>query len=120
MQHSTKPPTKAQQKRFERIQSIGCVACVIDGIYQNPPEIHHLVSGKKRLGHDYTVGLCCFHHRAVVPYPYTYEQVREASGPSYAMEPEAFKKQYGTQEELLEFQNALLDHYVECERQDEE
>ena len=121
MQHSTGNPTKAQQKRFDRIQAIGCVACTIDGIYQNPCEIHHLVSGMKRLGHDYTCGLCAMHHRGVVPTGYTYEQVRNASGPSMAIEPEAFRKHYGTQEELLEFQNALLDHYVECEQwRDEE
>lgn len=120
MQHSTGNPTKAQQKRFERIQAIGCVACCIDGIYQNPPEIHHLASGMERLGHDYTVGLCAMHHRGCVPSGYTYDQVREASGPSMALEPDAFKKHYGTQEELLEFQNALLDHYIECEKFDEE
>ena len=120
MQHSTGSPTKAQQKRFDRIQNIGCVACVIDGIHQNPCEIHHLVSGMKRLGHDYTAGLCPYHHRGIVPSGYTYDQVSSASGPSMAREPEAFRKHYGTQEELLEFQNALLDHYVGCERRDEE
>lgn len=120
MQHSTSNPTKAQKKRFERIQDIGCVACCIDGIHQNPPEIHHLVSGMKRLGHDYTVALCPFHHRGIVPSGFSYDQVRAVSGPSMALEPDAFRKHYGTQEELLEFQNALLDHYIECEKFDEE
>ena len=120
MQHSTNPPTKAQQKRFERMSAIGCVPCIIRGIHQNPPHIHHIISGKKRLGHDYTIAKCPYHQEGQVPHGHKYEDVREVMGPSYALEPLAFKAEFGTQEELLEFQNALLDHYIECERQDEE
>ncbi len=120
MQHSTKPPTKAQQKRFERMSAIGCVPCTIIGIYQNPPQIHHIVKGKKRLGHDHTIAKCPWHHTGQVPTGYSQDQVRERMGPSYAIEPEAFEHIFGTQEELLEFQNALLDHYTECEKFDEE
>jgi len=115
MQHSTGNPTKAQQKRFERMSDIGCVPCIIKGIYQNPPQIHHIVKGKKRLGHDYTIAKCPYHHQGHLPLGYKFDQVRERMGPSYALEPEAFEHEFGTQEELLEFQNALLDHYVECE-----
>jgi hypothetical protein len=34
-------------------------------------------------------------------------------GPSLALTPNAFRRRYGDEEELLEIQNALLDHYLE-------
>lgn len=120
MKHSTGNPTKAQQKRFERMCEIGCVPCIILGIYQNPPQIHHIVKGRKRLGHDYTIAKCPYHHEGHIPLGHVYENVRNRMGPSYALEPDLFEQAFGTQEELLEFQNTLLEHYIECEKQDEE
>ncbi len=119
MKHSTGAPTKAQQKRFEIIFELGCVACILRGIHKNPPQIHHIVEGKKRLGHDYTLALCPFHHEGQVPTGFTYEQVKARIGPSYAKEPRLFKEEFGTQRELLEFQNTLLDHYYKVQGDEE-
>ena len=119
MKHSTGAPTKADLKRFEIIRDIGCVACILRGIYNNPPQIHHLVEGRKRLGHQYTCGLCYWHHVGGLPTGAKQYEVEERLGPSYALSPRSFKEVFGTQRELLEFQNELINHYHK-RQQDEE
>ncbi|UHQ21911.1 Ref family protein [Lysobacter sp. 5GHs7-4] len=107
---STGNPTKAQVARWDFIREIGCVCCRINGIVRLP-EIHHMTvggkHGQKRLGHDFTFGLCAWHHRGVNAWGRE-GCGRFAYGPSFALEPTAFRKIFGTQEELLEFQNLLL------------
>ena len=107
---STGNPTLAQRARWDDIREMGCVCCRINGIVRLP-EIHHMrVGGKhgqKRLGHDFTFGLCAWHHRGENAWGsegrgnFTY-------GPSFALEPARFRKLFGSQEELLEFQNLLI------------
>lgn len=57
--------TKAERERFERMKrDIGCIVCWLStGIRSGPVEIHHIVRGNKRLGHWYSIPLCCSHHR---------------------------------------------------------
>lgn len=106
---STGTPTKAQQARFDAIKHIGCIACRECGIGWAPAEIHHLTvggkHGQKRRGHDFTVGLCCFHHRGE-PLPW-----QDKCGPSYALQPRAFRERFGQDDVLLEKQNALIGEY---------
>src|SRR5690348_11137198 len=89
-------PTKAQVKRFQALQEMGCIACKLDWVVDVPPDIHHLVEGY-RLGHDYTIPLCPYHHRGV----------RDGSPcsvwgrPTLAGDKKAFVERYGTERELL-------------------
>jgi hypothetical protein len=41
------------------------------------------------------------------------EEFAEVHGPSLALAPNAFRRRYGDEEELLAIQDALLDHYLE-------
>ena len=45
------------------VQSLGCIACRIEGRGNTPAEIHH-IDGKTREGaHFHVLPLCYFHHR---------------------------------------------------------
>ena len=75
LHNSTGKATKAQQARFERIKEIGCICCLKTLYVYEPPEIHHITDCGRRRGHDYTIGLCPWHHRGVSILP-----VRSHSG----------------------------------------
>ena len=104
---STGVPTKAQRARFAAIHDVGCIACRLAGLPHTPCEIHHLTiggrHGQKRRGHDYTIGLCSYHHRnASPPWP-SFD-----CGPSYAAQPRAFRERFGDDDFLLAYQNGLI------------
>ena len=103
---STGKPTKAQEARFHAIHEIGCIACRKMHRGWVPCHVHHLTiggkHGQKRRGHDYTIGLCPWHHVGVLG---------DASkdGPSYAKQPRAFRERYGDDDVLLEQQNSAIE-----------
>jgi len=107
---STNAPTAVHEGRFMLIKEIGCICCWIKGVPRVPAEIHHLTvggkHGQKRRGHDYTIGLCQWHHRGVLPY--IGAQLAAGLGPSYALEPRRFREEFGTDDQLLDFQNQAL------------
>ncbi|MGC1550820.1 MAG: Ref family recombination enhancement nuclease [Rhodanobacter sp.] len=73
-------------------------------------EIHHLLSGGRRIGHDASIALCHWHHQAK-RFPSTtsgYTDQAKHYGPSLEREPRRFHEVYGTDDELLDFQEALL------------
>lgn len=112
--HTSLPsPTTKQVKRWKRLVELGCVACALDGVLGVPGDIHHLLSGGKRISHDHTVCLSPWHHRGILPPGRKAEDFEHEHGPSLALKPKAFRRRYGDEEELLAIQNALLDHYVE-------
>lgn len=110
--------TKAQRRRWEDAKARGCVACHINTVdhglarasYGNDLEMHHLLSGGRRIGHDATVCLCHFHHQAKrLPYPESgYEEQAKAFGPSLERESRRFHEFYGTDEQLLDYQEIIL------------
>jgi hypothetical protein len=108
MKHSTGNRTKAEQARFDKLKEMGqCVACYQRGIHGwGYVEIHHLLSGNKRIGHLATVGLCGFHHRGVSELPRA--EAIAVFGPSLAHGSKPFRAEFGTDAELLAIQNALL------------
>lgn len=108
MRHSTGTPTKAEQARMDAMKEMGqCVACYQIGIHgRGPIEIHHLLSGNKRIGHMATVSLCPWHHRGVIDMPKT--AAEEIFGPSLAHGSKPFRAKFGSDAELMALQNALL------------
>ena len=90
--------SKSDLKRYDRLQQIGCIACIKDMKYGVSPDIHHLVEGNKRLGNKFTLPLCPWHHRGV----------GHGNGPSLALNKKAFVAQYGTERELLKEVNEKL------------
>jgi hypothetical protein len=116
--HSTKPPTEAEQLRFQSMRKIGCLACRTNQevgrasatLAHRNLEIHHLLSGGRRIGHEATICLCHYHHQGKrLPYvEYGYRVQSVVFGPSLEREPRRFHELYGTDEELLAQQNELL------------
>lgn len=110
---STGTPTAAQVQRFEAIKDIGCLACYKLGLGWFNPEIHHLTiggkHGQKRRGHDFTIGLCGWHHRGCTLVRACLLDRTEDVGPSYALEPRRFRQEIGYDAELLSLQNQLIE-----------
>lgn len=96
-------PTKSEKRRYRALKELGCIACRINGNYGVPAEIHHLVEGNKRLGNDYTLPLCAFHHRGVAE-----NSIERLKGPSLALNKRAFVDEYGNEHELLARVDRLL------------
>jgi hypothetical protein len=71
---------------------LGCIACHLEGFENTPTEIHHLRAGQglsQRAPDDQTIPLCPTHHRYGGMFPGLHSN------------PNAFRKLYGTEEELL-------------------
>ena len=117
--HSTRPPRAEDVARFMAMKSIGCVACWLNRLQGRASaspghhnlEIHHLLSGGRRIGHHATVCLCHFHHQGKrLPFvQYGYRAQAEIYGPSLEREPRRFREVYGSDEVLLAFQNKLIE-----------
>ena len=89
--------TKLDDRRFQRFQDIGCIACRQHGEYRQA-DVHHLLSGGRRRGHEFTIPLCPYHHR----------NVGVGIGPSLACGSKPFHEAFGSDEELLARTNRLL------------
>lgn len=104
------PVTPADQARFDAMQCGGCLACRQLGRFGEPSDVHHLLSGGYRIGHQFTVALCPWHHRGVRPKWALNDDVARAElGPSMKIEPSAFRIQFGFDHELLATQNRIID-----------
>lgn len=113
MKHSTGKPTKAEQARFDAMKERGvCIACLLRGTQPDYPqhiEIHHLLSGNRRIGHMATASLCPWHHRGVPPWGWGDAEALGHLGPSLAKGSKPFRAEFGADAELLEIQNGLLE-----------
>lgn len=94
--------------RFTSIKEIGCICCRIEGFAWTYCDVHHLLTtglhgNGERRGDEFTLGLCKWHHVGRRD-----ESCHWATGPSYAKQARAFRDKYGSDDELLEYQNSLL------------
>lgn len=109
----TKTATKADRRRFIDLQMVGCIACRLEGLADDAsPEsadIHHITMGGRRLGHDYTIPLCPWHHRGVGVTGLPDSVLEAVKGPSLARSKRAFVARYGTELCLLEHVNRHLE-----------
>lgn len=114
-----KPINQLDRERFYLLKNhYGCAACRHLGISGHTVEIHHLVEGY-RLGHQFTIPLCIWHHRGEREnLAVTMERMRQFFGPSLAREKKAFVSKFGSERELLEEVNRWLDrnHIKEGEK----
>jgi hypothetical protein len=122
---STPKPTTAQVERWDRMRTIGCIACLLNEIdhdlarvprcsmvpHSGNQEIHHLTSGGRRLGHDHTICLCRYHHEGdhLPRYDVGYKATVLVFGPSFGHGRKPFAAFYGTDLQLLEYQNLVLE-----------
>lgn len=109
----TKTATKAQRRRFTDLQMVGCICCRLEGIagdgHPEPADIHHITMGGRRLGHDYTIPLCPWHHRGVGVAGLPDSVLEAGKGPSLARSKRAFVARYGTEMQLLRMTNGHLE-----------
>lgn len=105
----TTRPTASQRRRMDALSKMPCIASVLLGFKQPfKTEVHHITSGGRRLGHDFTIPLNSWTHRGVLKSGYTQVSMTLAYGPSLALSKRAFVAHYGTELELLEIVNKKL------------
>lgn len=92
---------------MERVAALGCIACRKWG-HRSNAEVHHLLSGNKRIAHHATIPLCAWHHRGVTPTGSNRRKMETLLGPSLALQSKRFHEIFGSDEELLAEVNALL------------
>jgi hypothetical protein len=99
--------------RFEALRRIGCIACrKLRFRVPQVIEIHHQNAGghagQKRLGDDFTIPLCGWHHRREPLAGRTVSYMALTFGPSLAGSSKAFRLEFGTDAELLAKANQLI------------
>jgi len=101
MKRSKKAATVSQRSRWDLLRDYGCICCRKKGLIRHP-EIHHLLSGGRRMGHDHTIPLCPWHHRGE---PMTIDSTKKTTeawlGPSLAESLIRFNHIFGSETELL-------------------
>ena len=98
-------PNKANKRRFEIIREIGCIICKMElGVF-SPCTWHHIDGQKNQEKHKLTIGLCEKHHDADQKYPKSQDYV------SRHPNKRVFERRYGSEQELLEYQNRLIEEY---------
>lgn len=108
--NNAKPPTKAEQERIDKFRWIGCVVShVFLNLKEVPYDVHHLVEGGKRLGHAFSIPLSPWFHRGIPPDGMNVIEATARYGPSLALNPKRFKEHFGTDRELLEATNRLIE-----------
>jgi hypothetical protein len=110
--------TVADIDRFGELYRLGCVVSrLIDLDRWEPADIHHLVEGQRRLGHQSTIPLSPWFHRGVPSrFDMRPSEATKALGPSLAINKRAFVEQFGTERQLLELTNELLGLIHDSER----
>lgn len=104
----------AESARVVAVKSGRCLACLqlLDqGRITYVPEgcdYHHLLSGGRRRGHLFGIGLCAWHHRQVPDWGCTVPEMREVFGPSLMCGSKTFHAAFGSDAELLAKQDELL------------
>lgn len=96
----SKPATKAERERFQKLYEHGCQPCKDWTQMFVPTQIHHIVEGY-RLGHEYTLPWCPYHHEGHIPENKTREEMERLKGPSYALDKRAFVERFGTERQQL-------------------
>jgi hypothetical protein len=105
--------SKSDQRRFEKLRELGCIACRI-ALALSPcghTEIHHLVDKGNRKasgGHVATIPLGRWHHQGIPFIDRTVGYMRANFGPSMRLQSKDFRAAYGTQRELLARVNAAI------------
>ena len=100
-------------ERSRLVKMLPCIACEIEGIEQRQvTEAHHLnldgKAGQKRMGDEYQIPLCTWHHRGEPPEGVTAGEMAYSHGPSMARDSKLFKFTYGKFSQLWELTNEKI------------
>lgn len=114
MNSDAPPATKDEKRRMETIAELGCLCCWIradwnpDNYVPGRAEVHHMIQGHKRLGHDHTIGLCAWHHRGE-PGAFSKTQATEHFGPALSEGTRPFHAHWGSDKHLLQLQDLMIE-----------
>lgn len=100
--HKTQMTTKAEKDRMNQLSQVPCVVCLLMFNVESPAEVHHILDGNRRKGHEFTISLCFAHHRQGLNTPAC------VSRHPYKKE---FERRYGTEQVLLEETNKIIGCY---------
>lgn len=96
-----RPPTKEEKHFWDLLaRHVGCIACYLDGYFNDYCSIHHIDGRTKPDAHKLVLPLCAGHH-----------QKGTGSNPNMiAVHPDKFRFQekYGSQMELLQLCKDIL------------
>lgn len=99
-QSSKVAPSKDERAWMAAVAALGCIVCRRLGIYDVPAAVHHIIRANKRIGHFYTLPLCCpGHHQQGLP-----GNGKISRHPNKTR----FEAAYGTEWELWEATRLLL------------
>lgn len=100
------------ERRFVRIYEIGCIACYRRGWF-NECQVHHQNldehAGQQRLGDEFTIGLCPWHHVGEPIGGLTAFECGRLLGPSMKHQPLKFRETFGSDQDLLRLQNERIE-----------
>ena len=93
---------KAERERFDKLYELGCIVCRNEGKGFVPTAVHHIDGQSKKGAHLKTIPLCGRHH-----------QIKDNQKPKrwisiHGDGKKPFEQRYGTQYELLEQVNNLI------------
>ena len=109
----SKPATAQQQQRMERIKLYtGCLPTLILGYPNRHCEVHHIVDGGRRKGHDFTYGVSPWFHRGHGEGKSNASMTNQC-GPSMAVNPREYRLAFGSEDILLATQDFALELYDE-------
>ena len=91
--------SKRDLARYDQLVKLGCICCYNLKLY-SAPDMHHILSGGRRIGNQATIPLCPYHHRGV--------DRRHDVGPSLADGSRIFARYHGTERDLLKQVNELI------------
>lgn len=83
---------KAEREFQDKVRQVGCICCLIDFGVRSDCDIHHMLSGGRRMGEMFVLGLCPTHHRS---------GRNDAEVVSRDQNQRRFEARYGTEESLL-------------------
>lgn len=111
-----RPMTQDQRLRVFDSKELVCVACAMWAATGGMPNDHimlgceynHAKSGNIRIGHDAGYGLCQWHHQRHPLTGWSARAMRAHFGPSLMDGSALFHATYGTDDDLIALQNAIL------------
>lgn len=113
---STGNPTKAESARIVAAKEGRCICCLIlhergeldEQMIASPCDYHHPKSGNIRRGHRFGFALCRWHHERHPWGQWTHRQMAKFYGVSLKDGSALFHRTYGSDDELIARQDALL------------
>ena len=94
-------PNAKEKRQMDAVSQIGCIVCLNKGFPNHAVEIHHVYGKTKLDAHMHILPLCFDHHRG-----------GKDAEPIISRHPwkKRFEKAYGTEQELLDQVNGIVEN----------